>query len=89
MKCLPFSGARNEGITAQRHFDDYSTSNETRQLPTACLELGQGGAMEMGGNTRKEGVALPLKKSPRIREGSSEASLMEFQGGQGRARRKA
>ena len=57
-------------ITAQRHFDDFNSSNETRQLPTACLELGQGGAVEMGGNARKQGVALnegPPKKSPRIR----------------------
>ena len=45
-------------ITAQRHFDDFNSSNETRQLPTACLELGQGGAVEMGGNARKQGVAL-------------------------------
>ena len=69
MKFLPFSCARHKGITAQRHFDDYSTSNETRQLPTACLELGQGGAVEMGGNARKQGVALnegPPKKSPSI-----------------------
>ena len=28
------------------------------ELPTACLELGQGGAVEMGGNARKQGVAL-------------------------------
>ena len=28
------------------------------ELPTACLELGQGGAVEMGGNTRKHGVAM-------------------------------
>ena len=56
-------------ITAQRHFDDFNSSNETRQLPTACLELGQGGAVEMGGNARKQGVALnegPPKKSPSI-----------------------
>ena len=39
------------------------------ELSTACLELGQGGAVEMGGNARKQGVALnegPPKKSPSI-----------------------
>jgi len=28
------------------------------ELPTACLELGQGGAVEMGGDTGKQGVAM-------------------------------
>ena len=28
------------------------------ELPTACLELGQGGAMEMGRNAGKQGVAM-------------------------------
>ena len=30
---------------------------QLNELPTACLELGQGRAVEMGGNTRKQGVA--------------------------------
>ncbi len=72
------------------------------ELSTACLELGQGGAMEMGGNTGKQGVAMKrrwlflvstglhvaYKLSPQEvpwNQGCSEASLMEFQGGQGRA----
>ena len=28
------------------------------ELPTACLELGQVGAFEMGGDTGKQGVAM-------------------------------
>ena len=59
LKRLPFSYATHKGITGQRHFKDYSSSNATRRaLPTACLELGQGGAVEMGANARKQAVAM-------------------------------
>ena len=71
LKRLPFSYATHKGITAQRHFKDYSSSNATRRaLPTACLELGQGGAVEMGANARKQGVAMNEGDSDNVHRAS-------------------
>ena len=37
LKCLPFSDARHKGITAQRHFNAYRSSNATRRAAHGVL----------------------------------------------------
>ena len=37
LKCLPFSYARHKGITAQRHFNAYRSSNATRRAAHGVL----------------------------------------------------
>ena len=79
---LPFSDARLKGITAQRNFGAYRSSNSTRRAAHSVPRTWPGRGS--GGNTRKQGDAMneghlyacpqgfmlllynPPKKSPRI-----------------------
>ena len=63
LKCVPFSYARHKGITAQRHFNDYRSSNATRRaahsvLGPALQSCFVGGKAQRHNGTKAQGFDL-------------------------------